>query len=145
MLSSSTWIPRINPQGFAQIFWEILHFKVWKVRKHEKLASFPYRGIKTLRIYSWYSLANFKCHEKGFICIHSLNFPKMRLQGPFWSFLLNGCHGNHDRYENFNLNFWWIFSSCLRVKSLIMIRCRKKMLSGFEIFKFFVSDHLKYL
>ena len=27
-LSSSTWIPPINPQGFAQIFWEILHFKV---------------------------------------------------------------------------------------------------------------------
>ena len=49
MLNSSTWILRINPQGFAQTFWEILHFKVWKVRKHEKLASFPYRGMKTLR------------------------------------------------------------------------------------------------
>ena len=27
-LSSSTWIPPINPQGFAQISWEILQFKV---------------------------------------------------------------------------------------------------------------------
>ena len=30
----------------------------------------------------------------------------MRLQGPFKSFLLNDYHGNHDRYENFNFNFW---------------------------------------
>ena len=34
------------------------------------------------------------------------------------------------------------YSRCLRVQSLIMMRQRKKMLSGFEIFNFFVSDHL---
>ena len=25
---------------------------------------------------------------------------------PFLVILLNGCHGNHDRYENSNFNFW---------------------------------------
>ena len=141
-LSSSAWIPWINPQSFAKIFCEIVHFKVWKVKKkHEKLASFPYRVMKTFRIYSWYSLANFECYQKGFICIPSSNFPKIKVWGPFCSFLLNGCYGNHDRYENFNFNFWWIFPSCLRVQSLIMITWKKKMFSAVEILKFVVSDH----
>ena len=37
-------------------------------------------------------------------------------------FLLHGCNGNEDRYENFNFKFWSIFSSCSRVQSLIMIK-----------------------
>ena len=27
---------RVNPEGFAQIFWEILHFKAQKVKKNMK-------------------------------------------------------------------------------------------------------------
>ena len=47
-------------------------------KKHEKLASLPYSGMKTFRIYSSFSLATFKCYQKGFICIPSSNVQKMR-------------------------------------------------------------------
>ena len=78
-LSGSTWIPPKKSARFARIFWEILHFEVWEGKKLEKLDSFPYRGMTTLPIYSWYSLANFKFDQKDFICIPSSNFTKMRL------------------------------------------------------------------
>ena len=60
--------------------------------------------------------------SKRFHLYSFIKLSKMRLWGPFKSFFLNGCHGNYDRCENFNSNFWWVFSSCLRVQSLITVR-----------------------
>ena len=54
-----------------------------KVEKQEKVASFPSRGRKNLRIYSWYSLPDFKHDQKRFIRIPSLNVPEMRPLGTF--------------------------------------------------------------
>ena len=51
--------------------------------------------------------------KKGFICIPS---------SLYLVILLSGCHGNGHCYENLNFNSCCIFSSCLRVQSVIIIR-----------------------
>ena len=50
--------------------------------KTRTISLVPYKGMKTLRIYSWYFLANFKCDKKGFIFIPSSNFQNEALR-PF--------------------------------------------------------------
>ena len=49
--------------------------QVLKSGKTQKVASFPCRGRKNVRIYSWYSLPDFKHHQKRSIRISSLTFP----------------------------------------------------------------------
>ena len=54
-----------------------------KSEKTRKISLLPILRHENLADLFRYSLANPKCHEKGFICIQSLNFPKMRVEGPF--------------------------------------------------------------
>ena len=51
--------------------------------KHEKVASFPCRGRKYLRVYSWYSLPDLQHDQIPFIRISSLSVPEIRPLGTF--------------------------------------------------------------
>ena len=50
--------------------------------KIRKVASFPCRGRKILRVYFWYSLPDLKHDVKHFISIPLLNFPEKRALVP---------------------------------------------------------------
>ena len=43
--------------------------------------------------------------SKGFHLYSFIKLSKNKALRPFLVILLNGCHGNHDRYENINFNF----------------------------------------
>ena len=49
----------------------------------KKCPSSHVKAVKDLRIYSWYSLPDFKHDQKRFICILLLNIPEMRPLGTF--------------------------------------------------------------
>ena len=113
-------------KDFLEHFRRYFNPKTEKWKEHEKLASFPCKGMKSLRIYSWYSLPDFKYDEKHFTRILSLIFPEMRHFGTFQSILSNGYHGNGDRYKNFYFSFRPIFLISMTVKSSLPLSDRKK-------------------
>ena len=111
------------------------------MENNEKVASFPCRGRKNFRFYSWYFLLDLKHDQKRFIRISSFNFPEMRLLGTL--ILSNGYHGNDNRYKNSDSSIGYVFPSSMIVQSFIAIKWQEKKLSMIKIIKFFVSDHLK--
>ena len=66
----------------------------------------------------------------------------MRLLGTFELVLLNYCHGNGDRYENFNFEYWCVYASS--GSSFITIRSQEQKSSQIKSFKFKVSEHLNF-
>ena len=48
----------------------------------------------------------FQMSSKRFHLYSFIKLSKNKALSPFLVIIVNGCHGNHDRYENFNFNFW---------------------------------------
>ena len=83
------WSYLVQPNKSARIYLNVFGHTVTrssKSGKHEKAASFPCRGRKNLRIYSWYSLLHLKHDQKRFIRIPSLNVQERRPLGTFSQF-----------------------------------------------------------
>ena len=111
------------------------------MEKHEKVASFPCRGRKNLRVYSWYTMPDLKHYQKRFICISSLNVPEMKPLGTFKSILSNGYHENDNRQKNFDFSLGYVFPSSITVQSFITIKWQEKsyQLSKFSNFLFLTT------
>ena len=83
-----------------------------------------------------------KHDQKGFIRIPLLNIPKTRPLDTFLSSLLNGYHGNDDRYKNFNFSFGYVFPRSMTVQSFITIKWQEKKLSMIKLLNFLVLTNL---
>ena len=103
------------------------------MEKQEKVVSFPCRGRTNLRIYSWYSLSDFKCDEKRFIRIPSLNVPEMRHLVNF----IKRLAWKQWLLENFGFSFGSVFPISVNVQSFITFVSQEKKSSIIKIFKCF--------
>ena len=81
-----------------------------------------------------------KMQSKTFCSYSSLKVLEMRLLGTFELVLLNFCHGNGDRYENFNFEYWCVYASS--GSSFITIRSQEEKSSQIKSFKFKVPNIL---
>ena len=109
--------------------------------KTRKVASFPCRSKKNLRIYSRYSLPDLKYDQKRFIRIPSLKFLETRPWSTFQLILSNGCHGNDDRYKNIDYSFRYAFPRSITVQKFI--KWQEKKLSVIKIVEFLFLTTLK--
>ena len=87
-LSDSTWVPRINPQGFAGIFWETVHFKVWEVKKARKIILVPVPRHENLADLFLVLPDQLQMWSKSF---HLYSFIKLSKHEAFGSFLVIFC------------------------------------------------------